>query len=438
MPSDLHMHTTYSDGKLTPEELVATAKEAGLSYMAITDHDTVEGISHLYENGLYPARGIHIIPGIEFSAHHPTREIHILGYNIDIYYGELVDKLNDVTEARWTRFSEMVEKLQNLGYEISETEVLTIAGTSRSISRSHIGRVLVKKGYFPVPPIDHTQDLRDDMVANLQKVGLILERSHHEVAGAGQQEINYRFNSLQHAGDDLMKYKYVVHETAALAGKAATFMPKPIAGDNGTGMHCHQSLWKDGKPLFYDEKNYGGLSDLARWYIGGLIKHSSSVLAFTNPSLNSYHRLVPGFEAPVNLVYSARNRSAAIRIPLAGTSPAAKRIEFRAPDPSCNPFLAFSAQLMAGLDGILNHIEPPAPVDKDLYELPPEEHAGIKQVPSSLAEAMDALEEDHDFLTAGDVFTDDLIDTWISIKRGEIDQARLAPTPLEYELYFHI
>ena len=267
----------------------------------------------------------------------------------------------------------------------------------------------VKKGYFPVPPIDHTQDLRDDMVAN-----------------------------LQNAGDDLMKYKYVVHETAALAGKAATFMPKPIAGDNGTGMHCHQSLWKDGKPLFYDEKNYGGLSDLARWYIGGLIKHSSSVLAFTNPSLNSYHRLVPGFEAPVNLVYSARNRSAAIRIPLAGTSPAAKRIEFRAPDPSCNPFLAFSAQLMAGLDGILNHIEPPAPVDKDLYELPPEEHAGIKQVPSSLAEAMDALEEDHDFLTAGDVFTDDLIDTWISIKRGEIDQARLAPTPLEYELYFHI
>ena len=296
----------------------------------------------------------------------------------------------------------------------------------------------VKRGYFPVPPIDHTQDLRDDMVANLQKVGLILERSHHEVAGAGQQEINYRFNSLQHAGDDLMKYKYVVHETAALAGKAATFMPKPIAGDNGTGMHCHQSLWKDGKPLFYDEKNYGGLSDLARWYIGGLIKHSSSVLAFTNPSLNSYHRLVPGFEAPVNLVYSARNRSAAIRIPLAGTSPAAKRIEFRAPDPSCNPFLAFSAQLMAGLDGILNHIEPPEPVDKDLYELPPEEHAGIKQVPSSLAEAMDALEEDHDFLTAGDVFTDDLIETWIGIKRGEIDQARLAPTPLEYELYFHI
>ena len=296
----------------------------------------------------------------------------------------------------------------------------------------------MKGGYFPVAPYDHYQDLRDEMCLNLEQAGFDLERAHHEVGTGGQQEINYRFNSLQHAGDDLMKYKYVIHETAALAGKAATFMPKPLAGDNGTGMHCHQSLWKDGKPLFYDEKNYGGLSDLARWYIGGLIKHSSAVLAFTNPSLNSYHRLVPGFEAPVNLVYSARNRSAAIRIPLAGTSPAAKRIEFRAPDPSCNPFLAFSAQLMAGLDGILNHIEPPEPVDKDLYELPPEEHAGIKQVPSSLAEAMDALEEDHDFLTAGDVFTDDLIETWIDLKRGEIDQARLQPTPLEYELYFHI
>ena len=296
----------------------------------------------------------------------------------------------------------------------------------------------VKRGYFPVPPIDHSQDLRDDMVANLQKVGLILERSHHEVGAAGQQEINYRFNTLTHAGDDLMKYKYVVHETAYLAGKAATFMPKPLAGDNGTGMHCHQSLWKNGEPLFYSENGYGGLSDIARWYIGGLIKHSSSVLAFTNPSLNSYKRLVPGYEAPVNLVYSARNRSAAIRIPLAGTSPAAKRIEFRAPDPSCNPFLAFSAQLMAGLDGILNHIEPPDPIDKDLYELPPEEHALVKQVPASLDEALKSLEEDHDFLSEGDVFTDDLIQTWIDLKTAEIEMQRLAPTPLEYELYFHI
>lgn len=296
----------------------------------------------------------------------------------------------------------------------------------------------VKGGYFPVPPVDHYQDLRDDMVANLQTVGLKLERSHHEVGGAGQQEINYRYNTLTHAADDLMKYKYVIRETAAMNGKAATFMPKPIAGDNGSGMHCHQSLWSSGSPLFYDEKGYGGLSDIARWYIGGLIAHSSSVLAFTNPTLNSYKRLVPGYEAPVNLVYSARNRSAAIRIPLAGNSPAAKRIEFRAPDPSCNPYLAFSAQLMAGLDGILNHIEPPAPIDKDLYELPPEEHDHIKQVPASLEEALAALEEDHDFLTEGDVFTEDLIETWIDMKQTEIQQARMAPTPLEYELYFHI
>jgi glutamine synthetase len=296
----------------------------------------------------------------------------------------------------------------------------------------------VKGGYFPVPPIDHSQDLRDDMVANLQKVGLILERSHHEVGAAGQQEINYRYNTLTHAGDDLMKYKYVIHETAALAGKSATFMPKPIAGDNGSGMHCHQSLWKDGKPLFYSETGYAGLSQIALWYIGGLIKHASAVLAFTNPSTNSYHRLVPGYEAPINLVFSARNRSAAIRIPIAGDSPAAKRIEFRAPDPSSNPFLAFSAQLMAGLDGIINHIEPPAPIDKDLYELPPEEHDGIAQVPASLDEAINALEADHDFLTQGDVFTQDLIDTWIDIKRDEIAQMRLLPTPKEYEFYYHI
>ena len=299
-------------------------------------------------------------------------------------------------------------------------------------------RPFVKGGYFPVAPVDSSQDIRAAMCLVLEEMGQVVEAHHHEVATAGQNEIATRFNTLTLKADEVQVLKYVIHNVAHAYNKTVTFMPKPMFGDNGSGMHCHQSLWKDGKPLFYDEKNYGGLSDLARWYIGGLIKHSSSVLAFTNPSLNSYHRLVPGFEAPVNLVYSARNRSAAIRIPLAGTSPAAKRIEFRAPDPSCNPFLAFSAQLMAGLDGILNHIEPPAPVDKDLYELPPEEHAGIKQVPSSLAEAMDALEEDHDFLTAGDVFTDDLIETWINIKRGEIDQARLAPTPLEYELYFHI
>jgi glutamine synthetase len=218
-----------------------------------------------------------------------------------------------------------------------------------------------------------------------------------------------------------------------------TFMPKPLFGDNGNGMHCHQSLWKDGAPLFYDEVGYGGLSDIGRWYVGGLLKHAPSLLAFTNPTVNSYHRLVPGFEAPVNLVYSARNRSACIRIPVTGSNPKAKRIEFRVPDPSSNPYLCFAAMLMAGLDGIQNRIEPPEPVDKDLYELPPEEHALIQQVPGSLGEVLDNLEADHDWLTAGNVFTPDLIQTWIDYKRSaEIDPIRLRPHPHEFELYYDV
>lgn len=354
----------------------------------------------------------------------------------------IADTVNFAPEAEFFIFDK-VRFETSMGrsfYEVDSVEApWNSAAQEDAPGQANIGfKPPVKGGYFPVPPVDHTQDLRDDMVATLQQVGLIMERAHHEVGAAGQQEINYRFNTLQHAGDDLMKYKYVVHETAARAGKAATFMPKPIAGDNGSGMHCHQSLWKDGVPLFYSEQGYGGLSDLARWYIGGLIKHAPAVLAFTNPSTNSYHRLVPGYEAPVNLVYSARNRSAAIRIPIAGDSPAAKRIEFRAPDPSSNPFLAFSAQLMAGLDGIQNHIEPPDPIDKDLYELPPEEHDQIQQVPASLDEAIDALEKDNDFLTAGNVFTPDIIQAWIDIKRGELAEMRLLPTPKEYDLYFQI
>ncbi|MDQ1578028.1 MAG: glutamine synthetase, partial [Microbacteriaceae bacterium] len=238
---------------------------------------------------------------------------------------------------------------------------------------------------------------------------------------------------------DLLKFKYIVKNTALEWGKAATFMPKPLFGDNGSGMHTHQSLWSDGKPLFYDESGYGGLSDIARWYIGGLLKHAPAVLAFTNPTLNSYRRLIPGFEAPVNLVYSAGNRSASIRIPITGTNPKAKRIEFRAPDASGNPYLAFAAQLMAGLDGIKNRIEPHEPVDKDLYELPPEEAKNIPQVPASLEEALKALEADHEFLTAGNVFTPDLIETWIAYKREkEIIPAAQRPHPFEYELYFSV
>ena len=288
-------------------------------------------------------------------------------------------------------------------------------------------------------PTDHQADLRDEMVKVLGLVGLDVERAHHEVGAAGQAEINYKFNTLLHAGDDLMKFKYVIKNTAWTNGKTATFMPKPVFGDNGSGMHAHQSLWKDGEPLFYDEAGYGGLSDMARWYIGGLLAHAPAVLAFTNPTVNSYHRLVPGFEAPVNLVYSARNRSAAIRIPITGSSPKAKRIEFRAPDPSSNPYLAFSAMLMAGLDGIQNRIEPPAPVDKDLYELPPEEHANIAQVPTTLPEVLKALEADHEFLTEGDVFTPDLIETWIDWKtQNEVLPIQSRPHPHEFELYYDI
>lgn len=299
-------------------------------------------------------------------------------------------------------------------------------------------RTRIKGGYFPVSPTDQFADLRDEMVMNLERVGLNVERAHHEVGTAGQMEVNYKFNDVLHAGDDLMKFKYIIKNTAWQAGKTATFMPKPLFGDNGSGMHCHQSLWKDGKPLFYGD-GYADLSDMARWYIGGLLKHAPSLLAFTNPTVNSYKRLVPGYEAPVNLVYSARNRSACIRIPITGTSPKAKRIEFRCPDPSSNPYLAFAAMLMAGLDGIQNKIEPPAPVDKDLYELEGDEAKAIPQVPGSLDAVLDNLERDHAFLTKGGVFTPDLIDMWISWKRAqEVDYVRLRPHPAEFELYYDI
>ncbi len=296
-----------------------------------------------------------------------------------------------------------------------------------------------KGGYFPVPPTDHFADLRDQISLALDAQGLQVERAHHEVGTAGQAEINYRFDSLARSADKLMLFKYIVKNVVWNAGKTATFMPKPLFGDNGSGMHVHQSLWKDGTPLFYDESGYGGLSNTARWYIGGLLHHAPSLLALTNPTVNSYHRLVPGYEAPINLVYSARNRSACVRIPITGTNPKAKRIEFRVPDPSSNPYLAFAAMLMAGLNGIQNRIEPADPIDKDLYELPPEEHANIAQCPASLGEALDALEADHDYLTEGGVFTEDLIETWIHYKRTqEIDPIRLRPHPHEFELYYDL
>ena len=343
-------------------------------------------------------------------------------------------------EAEFYIFDDVrFETKQNAGYYYIDSQE-GAWNTGRAEEGGNRGyKPRYKGGYFPVPPVDHFADLRDSMVINLEEVGLLVERAHHEVGTAGQQEINYRFDTLLQAADDVMKFKYVIKNVAWDAGKTVTFMPKPLFGDNGSGMHVHQSLWKDGVPLFYDELGYGGLSDTARWYIGGLLAHAPSLLAFTNPTVNSYHRLVPGYEAPVNLVYSQRNRSACIRIPITGANPKAKRLEFRCPDPSSNPYLAFAAMLMAGLDGIKNKIEPPAPVDKDLYELPPDEAASIPQVPASLGQVLDALEADHDFLLEGGVFTPDLIETWIAYKREkEIDPIRLRPHPHEFEMYYDI
>jgi glutamine synthetase len=294
-----------------------------------------------------------------------------------------------------------------------------------------------KEGYFPVPPTDHYQDLRSEMAARLIEAGIDVEVQHHEVGTAGQAEIDIRYGTLLQTADRVTLFKYLVKNTAWQYGKTVTFMPKPIFQDNGSGMHCHQSLWLDGKPLFYDETGYAGLSETARHYIGGLLHHAGAVLAFAAPTSNSYRRLVPGYEAPVNLVYSQRNRSAAIRIPTYSRKPETKRLEFRCPDPSANPYLAFSAMLMAGLDGIARKMDPGAPVDKDLYDLPPEELAEVPSVPGSLEESLAALEADHEFLLAGDVFTEDLIADWISYKRErEVDAVRLRPHPWEFRLTY--
>jgi glutamine synthetase len=296
-----------------------------------------------------------------------------------------------------------------------------------------------KEGYFPVPPMDQYQDLRSEMVIEMQKLGIEVEVQHHEVGTAGQAEIDMRFDTLLRMADKVMNYKYVVKNVAWRHGKTATFMPKPIFADNGSGMHTHQSLWRNGENLFWDETGYAQISDMARYYIGGLLHHSSSLLAFCAPTTNSYRRLVPGYEAPINLVYSQRNRSACVRIPVYSKSPKAKRLEFRTPDPSCNPYLSFAACLQAGLDGVRNKIEPPEPLDKDLYDLEPEDKAQVQQVPGSLEEVLDALEADHDYLLEGGVFTEDVIETWIDYKRTrELDQIRLRPHPWEFMLYFDI
>jgi glutamine synthetase len=295
-----------------------------------------------------------------------------------------------------------------------------------------------KGGYFPVPPTDHLQNLRSEMVLQMEALGIEIEAHHHEVGTAGQAEIDMKFAPLVEMADQLMLYKYVTKNVAQRAGKTVTFMPKPIWNDNGSGMHVHQSLWKDGKPLFAGN-DYAGVSPMCLNYIAGVLNHASAIAAFTNPTTNSYKRLVPGFEAPVNLAYSSRNRSAAARIPMYSPSPKAKRVEIRFPDPSCNPYLAFSVMLMAGLDGIESKADPGEPLDKDLYSLSAEELAGVPVMPASLEEALTCLEEDHDFLLKGDVFTDDAIRTWIDYKReAECKEVALRPHPHEFELYYDL
>ena len=301
------------------------------------------------------------------------------------------------------------------------------------------GQIPPKRGYFPVPPVDAGQDVRSKIVMALEATGVPVEVHHHEVATAGQSEIDLRYGPLLRMADSIQIYKYLVKNVARENGLTATFMPKPLFSDNGSGMHVHQSLWNGESNVFFDESGYAQLSDTAKYYIGGLLKHAPALLAIVAPTTNSYRRLVPGFEAPVNLAYSQRNRSAVCRIPMYSKSPKAKRVEFRAPDPSTNPYLCFAALLMAGLDGVQNQIDPGEPMDKDLYDLPPEEAAKVKQVPGSLTAVLDCLEADHEFLLKGDVFTPDLLEAYIEYKRtAEVDAVRMRPHPHEFTLYFDI
>ena len=308
--------------------------------------------------------------------------------------------------------------------------------SERADGPNYGGQILPKRGYFPVPPTDTLQTLRSKFMLAMEKAGVPMDLHHHEVATAGQSEMSMSFTTLTRMADNLLLYKYIIKNVARQHGKTVTFMPKPLFGDNGSGMHVHSSLWKGDTNVFFDEGGYAFLSKTAKYYIGGILKHASALLALTSPTTNSYRRLVPGYEAPVNIAYSQRNRSAICRIP-ATKSSKAKRVEFRAPDPSCNPYLAFSAILMAGLDGICNEIDPGEPRDVDLYELPAKEKKKIKQVPSSLPEVLDALEADHAFLLEGGVFTTDLLEEYVKYKRvHEVDAVRLRPTPHEFTLYF--
>ncbi|MBD2610526.1 type I glutamate--ammonia ligase [Nostoc punctiforme FACHB-252] len=322
-------------------------------------------------------------------------------------------------------------------YFLDSEEGAWNSGKAGTAEKPNLGyKPRFKEGYFPVSPTDSFQDIRTEMLLTMADLGVPIEKHHHEVATGGQCELGFRFGKLIEAADWLMIYKYVIKNVAKKYGKTVTFMPKPIFGDNGSGMHCHQSIWKDGQPLFAGDK-YAGLSETALYYIGGLLKHAPALLAITNPSTNSYKRLVPGYEAPVNLAYSQGNRSASIRIPLSGNNPKAKRLEFRCPDATSNPYLAFAAMLCAGIDGIKNKIDPGSPLDKNIYELSPEELAKVPSTPGSLELALEALENDHAFLTESGVFTEDFIQNWIDYKlANEVKQLQLRPHPYEFYLYY--
>jgi glutamine synthetase len=348
----------------------------------------------------------------------------------------VADTVNFGPEAEFFVFDEIrYDQTPNSGfYVVDSVEGQWNTGRDESPNLGYKPRY--KEGYFPVPPSDSLVDLRTEMVLELEKLGIPTEAHHHEVASAGQCEIDMRFASLTEMGDRLMWFKYVVKNVARRNNRTVTFMPKPVYCDNGSGMHVHMSLWKDQQPLFAGDR-YAGLSEVALHFIGGVLRHAPAICAFSNASTNSYRRLVPGFEAPINLAYSSRNRSAAVRIPMYQVSPKSKRIEFRTPDPSCNPYLAFSAMLMAGLDGVENRIDPGEPMDKDIYALSPEELKDVPKTPFSLNESLDALERDHQFLLMGDVFTEDVIREWIDYKmENEVKPVLLRPAPQEFVLYY--
>ncbi|MFI5272116.1 MAG: type I glutamate--ammonia ligase [Ktedonobacterales bacterium] len=352
----------------------------------------------------------------------------------------IADAVNIGPEAEFFIFDDVkYRSTQNEQWAVVDSdEAHWNSGRNGSANLGH--RMRPKEGYFPVAPNDTLQDIRTAMVLLMEDCGIEVEAQHHEVAAGGQCEIDMRFDSLLKMADKVMLYKYIVKNVARRNGKTVTFMPKPLFGDNGSGMHVHMSLWKGDTPLFADPEGYAGISEMARFFIGGLLTHAPAVLALAAPTTNSYRRLVPGYEAPVNLVYSKRNRSAAVRIPMYSENPKAKRVEFRPPDPTCNPYLTFSALLMAGLDGIRREILPEqhgfGPVDANIYEMCPEQKREIKSVPGSLDEALSALEQDHEFLLMGDVFTSDLLEKYVELKREQAAEVRLRPAPLEFALYY--